>query len=205
MAPACGASTISPRRCRPGQFDGWLLFYRAVLGLAPDATWELPDPYGWSAAAPWRAATARSGFRSTSPTEATPRPRGSVSTFAGAGIHHIAFATDDIFAAAHAWQASGVPVLPMPANYYDDLAARFDLRPTCSRGCSSITCSMTAARPAAICNASPSRSRDRFFIEAVQRPRRLRRLRRGQRPGPHGRPKPNARARLDPSALAEVL
>jgi 4-hydroxyphenylpyruvate dioxygenase len=51
----------------------------------------------------------------------------SVSTFAGAGIHHIAFRTGDIFAAAAACRANGVKLLPIPANYYDDLAARYDM------------------------------------------------------------------------------
>jgi 4-hydroxyphenylpyruvate dioxygenase len=33
----------------------------------------------------------------------------------------------DIFATAERLQKGGVPVLGIPANYYDDLAARFDL------------------------------------------------------------------------------
>src|SRR4029077_11257930 len=37
---------------------------------------------------------------------------------------HVAFATDDIFAAARAARAAGAPIVQVPANYYDDLDAR---------------------------------------------------------------------------------
>ena len=39
----------------------------------------------------------------------------------------MAFSCADIFAAARAVRALGTPVLPGPANYYEDLAARLDL------------------------------------------------------------------------------
>jgi 4-hydroxyphenylpyruvate dioxygenase len=51
----------------------------------------------------------------------------SLTTFVGAGVNQIAFATDDIFAAAKAMAANGVKFLAIPGNYYDDLAARFQL------------------------------------------------------------------------------
>ena len=37
---------------------------------------------------------------------------------------HIAFATDDVIAAARAATAAGAPVLRVPENYYDDIDAR---------------------------------------------------------------------------------
>ena len=49
--------------------------------------------------------------------------------FFGAGVQHIAFATDDIFAAAQAIEAAGLELLPIPENYYDDLEARLGLEP----------------------------------------------------------------------------
>jgi 4-hydroxyphenylpyruvate dioxygenase len=45
----------------------------------------------------------------------------------GAGVQHIALATNDIFAAARQALANGLPILPVPPNYYDDLKARFAL------------------------------------------------------------------------------
>lgn len=47
----------------------------------------------------------------------------------GAAIQHVAFACADIFAAADALTANGFSPLPIPPNYYDDLAARFALEP----------------------------------------------------------------------------
>ncbi len=47
--------------------------------------------------------------------------------YMGAGVQHIAFATADVFAAAEAAQATGLEMLPISRNYYDDLEARFGL------------------------------------------------------------------------------
>lgn len=46
-----------------------------------------------------------------------------------ASVQHIALATDDIFATAEALATRGFAPLPIPRNYYADLAARFDLAP----------------------------------------------------------------------------
>lgn len=45
----------------------------------------------------------------------------------GAPFQHLAFATDDIFATARVLRSAGTPLLAVPANYYEDLAARFGL------------------------------------------------------------------------------
>jgi 4-hydroxyphenylpyruvate dioxygenase len=45
----------------------------------------------------------------------------------GSGVQHIALATSDIFATAKRLKASGVELLPIPENYYEDLEARTDL------------------------------------------------------------------------------
>jgi 4-hydroxyphenylpyruvate dioxygenase len=110
-----------------GQFDSWILFYRAVLGLEPEDIWMLPDPYGLvrSRAVASRDRSVRFPLSfSESHRTATAR---SVSTYAGAGVHHVAFATDDIFGAVARLRQAGVPLLPIPENYYDDLAVRFEL------------------------------------------------------------------------------
>jgi 4-hydroxyphenylpyruvate dioxygenase len=52
-----------------------------------------------------------------------------ISEYFGAGVQHIAFATDDIFASVAAMRAQGVRLLAIPENYYDDLEARFALDP----------------------------------------------------------------------------
>ncbi|MDX1820553.1 MAG: TIM barrel protein [Paracoccaceae bacterium] len=45
----------------------------------------------------------------------------------GAATQHIAFASEDIFATARILSDKGFAVLPIGANYYDDLDARYDL------------------------------------------------------------------------------
>jgi 4-hydroxyphenylpyruvate dioxygenase len=48
---------------------------------------------------------------------------------AQAELQHVAFGCDDALAAARAMHERGVPLLAIPGNYFDDLAARFDLDP----------------------------------------------------------------------------
>jgi 4-hydroxyphenylpyruvate dioxygenase len=45
----------------------------------------------------------------------------------GAGVQHIAFQTSGIFSAAKQASSNGLPLLPVPPNYYEDLRARFHL------------------------------------------------------------------------------
>lgn len=47
--------------------------------------------------------------------------------FFGSGVQQIALASDDIFATVDRLTANGVALLPIPENYYDDIAARVDL------------------------------------------------------------------------------
>jgi 4-hydroxyphenylpyruvate dioxygenase len=42
---------------------------------------------------------------------------------------YLALATDDVVSTARALRAAGAPLLRLPANYADDLEARFDLAP----------------------------------------------------------------------------
>jgi 4-hydroxyphenylpyruvate dioxygenase len=112
-----------------GQFDSWLLFYRAVLGLEPEDIWVLPDPYGLVRSRAMASRNRNLRFPlsfSESRNTATAR---SVSTFAGAGVHHIALSTDDIFSAVEKLQEAGLALLPIPENYYADLPTRFELAP----------------------------------------------------------------------------
>ena len=50
-----------------------------------------------------------------------------MSATAGAGVHHTAFATDRIEKTLTSLSKADAPMLPVPANYYDDLAARLGL------------------------------------------------------------------------------
>jgi 4-hydroxyphenylpyruvate dioxygenase len=101
-------------------FDEAALFYRSVLGLRPQESLELPDPYGL--------------LRS----KAMSAPDGAVRMVVniaqvGAGQHpwqHLALACDDVVAVARRLRAEHPDLLlPIPDNYYDDLEARYEVDP----------------------------------------------------------------------------
>ena len=110
-----------------GQSHGWVLFFKAAFGFTVDTTLVLPDPYGLVRS---RALHSPDGSirlpLNISQSSGTATAR-SVSTYSGAGVQHIALSTTDIFATAAELQRRGAAVLPIPANYYDDLAAKYGL------------------------------------------------------------------------------
>ncbi|MEV0171488.1 TIM barrel protein [Streptomyces sp. NPDC050803] len=98
-------------------FDEATLFHRSVLGLHAQESVDVADPYGL--------------LRSRAVTNADGSVRIVLTVGAAPGddtVHaqHLALATDDVVAAARRFRAAGGRLLPIPANYYDDLAARFD-------------------------------------------------------------------------------
>lgn len=110
-----------------GQFDSWVLFFKAAFGFEADATFVLPDPHGLvrSKAVQSPDGSVRLPLNiSQSRNTATAR---SVSAYSGVGVQHIALATGDIVGTVAALRARGARFLPIPANYYEDLAAKFGL------------------------------------------------------------------------------
>lgn len=109
----------------PEIIEGFSLFYRAVLGLAPETAWELPDPFGIVRSRAW--VSEGGGVRlALNISESTRTGTGRfVSALAGAGVHHVAFAVAD--AAARVAALPEAPLLDIPENYYEDLGARFGL------------------------------------------------------------------------------
>jgi 4-hydroxyphenylpyruvate dioxygenase len=110
-----------------GQQGTWVLFYRAVLGLEPKASTLMIDPYGVikSRALESDNQALRVALNvSERPNTTVGR---SLGHFGGAGVHHIAIAVDDVVATVQALRERGAPMLKIPANYYDDLAAKIDV------------------------------------------------------------------------------
>ncbi|NBQ73884.1 MAG: sugar phosphate isomerase/epimerase and 4-hydroxyphenylpyruvate domain-containing protein [Acetobacteraceae bacterium] len=111
----------------PGMMDSFTLFYRALFGLESEALWELPDPFGLVRS---RAMVSPDGSLRLplNVSESTRTGTGSfVSALAGAGVHHICFAAPDAQAVLRKTYVSQTPLLELPENYYEDLAARFGL------------------------------------------------------------------------------
>jgi 4-hydroxyphenylpyruvate dioxygenase len=97
-------------------FDEAGLFYRSVLDLAPSESSELAAPDGLVRSRAYAAGDVRVVLN--------------VPALAGqqrAELQHVAFACEDALATARAMRERGVPLLPVPDNYYDDLAARMDV------------------------------------------------------------------------------
>ncbi|WP_380169879.1 TIM barrel protein [Kineococcus sp. DHX-1] len=102
-------------------FDAAGLFLTAVLGLEAGELSEVPAPDGLVRSRPHT--SPRSPVRialNVGPTSATLRGR----PLTGG---HVAFATNDLVAVVDGFLAAGGRALPVPGNYHDDLAARFDL------------------------------------------------------------------------------
>jgi 4-hydroxyphenylpyruvate dioxygenase len=153
----------------PGRIDNFVLFWRGVFGLVPQSQQETADPYGLVRS---RALVSPGGkFRlalNTSESRGTATSR-FVSGFAGAGVHHVAFATADIETAAAALEALGAPTLPMPENYYDDLSARWGLDDAALAGLQLRNLLYDRDENGAFWHLYTDAFHDRFFFEVVQR------------------------------------
>ncbi|GAA2384125.1 TIM barrel protein [Streptomyces coeruleofuscus] len=98
-------------------FDEAALFHRGVLGLHAQESVDVADPYGLLRS---RAVTNADGSVRIALTV------GPAPTDDTVHAQHIALATDDVVASARRLRDAGGALLPVPANYYDDLAARFE-------------------------------------------------------------------------------
>ena len=98
-------------------FDEAALFHRGVLGLHAQESVDVADPYGLMRS---RAVTTPDGSVRIALTV------GAAPTDDTVHAQHIALATDDVVAAARRFREAGGSLLPVPANYHDDLAARFE-------------------------------------------------------------------------------
>jgi 3-dehydroshikimate dehydratase len=103
-------------------FHESVLFYRSLLGLVPRDSQELASPNGLI-----RSQALTGG----SPAE-TVRLVLNVPVLGGGRsgsrpLQHVAIRSADIAETARAVSAAGLPVLPVPGNYYEDLAARLGL------------------------------------------------------------------------------
>jgi 4-hydroxyphenylpyruvate dioxygenase len=105
----------------------WLLFYTSLLDVRKTPQVDITDPGGIVRSQVVE--TADGALRIAMNGSQSQRTQSSrfLNEYFGAGVQHIAFATDDIVATADRFKANGIDVLPIPENYYDDLEARVDL------------------------------------------------------------------------------
>ena len=111
----------------PGSMDRFVLFYRTLFGLIPEPTIEFADRFGLIRSRTMKSANGKIRIPlniSESPATETAK---FVSQSAGPGVHHVAFATPNIVTTLEKAHAAGLAAVPIPSNYYEDLAARFGL------------------------------------------------------------------------------
>ncbi|HQT63876.1 MAG: 3-keto-5-aminohexanoate cleavage protein [Acidocella sp. 20-57-95] len=111
----------------PGSMDRFVLFYRTLFGLTADPTIEFADRFGLIRSRTMKSENGEVRIAlniSESPATETAR---FVAQGSGPGVHHVAFATNDILQATAQARDAGLKPVPIPANYYEDLAARFGL------------------------------------------------------------------------------
>lgn len=107
------------------EFLSWQLYWRALFGLEGRAAQDVIDPSGLVQS---QALESPDGaFRLTLNASDARETLSSrfLAQGMGGGFQHVALASDDILATADAVRARGAAMLDIPANYYDDLVARF--------------------------------------------------------------------------------
>ena len=152
-----------------GRMASHVLFWRALFGLIPQPQLDTADPYGLVHS---RALVSVDGrlriVLNASEGRGTLTGR-FVSAYAGAGVHHIALATPDILRTVQDFEVRHAPLLPMPANYYEDLSARWPLDDAALRELQSRGLLYDRDDAGEFRHLYTEAFHDRFFFEAVQR------------------------------------
>jgi 4-hydroxyphenylpyruvate dioxygenase len=153
------------------QFDTWILFAKAVLGLQRGESLELADPFGLIRSS--GVANAERSVRMVLNVSLSQRTRTarqvSATGRSGGGVQHIALGTHDIFATMEKLRSNGVRFVPISANYYDDLLARLDLDEATVRRMQSLDVLYDRSPTGEFLHAYAQPFADRFFFEIVQR------------------------------------
>ncbi|MEA3251794.1 MAG: TIM barrel protein [Pseudomonadota bacterium] len=152
----------------PTQQLGWLLFYRSVFGFAAGSEHEIADPRGMmisqTVTSPEGSIRLPLNVSSASDTQS-----GRFLSAHQGGVQQIAFATGEIFATVDAMRARGLPMLGIPANYYDDLAARFELDDSLLEAMRTRNILYDRNDDGEFFHAYTETFMDRFFFEVVER------------------------------------
>ena len=152
-----------------GQLGSWVLFYRALLGLEPTLDTVLHDPYGIIRSRALEAPNKRVRYVLNVSDRAGTAVGRSVGQFGGAGIQHIAIEVDDVVGAVRRLRAGGMPMLPIPVNYYDDLGAKYGLDQALLDDWGALGVMMERSGEGEILHAYSTPFDNRFFFEIIER------------------------------------
>jgi 4-hydroxyphenylpyruvate dioxygenase len=106
----------------PDQLNQEVSFFRTLFGLVPGAREEFMDPHGRLRSLALRPTRGdlRIVLNVTEASDLASHPL---------GVTQVAFRCDDVAASVNRLRSRGVSFMPVPDNYYVDLAARFRLPP----------------------------------------------------------------------------
>ena len=127
--PLLGAFDHVAQTMQYEEFLSGLLFYFGLFDFKKTPQVEIADPMGLVQSQAVENPDRSVRFTLNGSLAAQSLTSRFIQNYFGAGVQHIAFSTPDVFAAAEAAAAKGLPVLEIPANYYDDLEARWGLEP----------------------------------------------------------------------------
>ena len=111
------------------EFLSWLLYYVVLFNVAKTPQIEIADTLGLVQSQAVESPDRALRITLNGSMGAQTLSARFLQHYMGAGVQHLAFATADIFAAAEAARANGLPTLEIPHNYYDDIEAKFGLTP----------------------------------------------------------------------------
>jgi len=151
------------------QIDTWVLFYRAVLGLLPGDSLELSDPYGLIRSCGFASVDRRVRVVLNVSLSRSTQTARTISTMAGASVHHVAFSCADIFDTVAKLRANGVRFVPISPNYYDDLPTRFEMDSTLVERLRRLGILYDRTPDGEYLHIYTESFADRFFFEIVQR------------------------------------
>lgn len=112
---------------RYDEMQSWLTYYLSTFEMEKADVVDVADPQGVVLSQALSSPEGEVRLNLNGAGESQTFAGSFLSKAVGAGVQHIAFATDDIFETSTLLAAAGFDRLPIPANYYDDLEHRFDL------------------------------------------------------------------------------
>lgn len=112
------------------EFLSWLLYYVVLLNVSKTPQIEIADTLGLVQSQAVESPDHSLRITLNGSMGAQTLSARFLQHYMGAGVQHLAFATSDIFAAAEAATANGLPTLEIPLNYYDDIEAKYGLAPS---------------------------------------------------------------------------
>lgn len=151
------------------RFDSFVLFYRTVFGMQAEALHEIADPYGLVRSRAMVSADGRVRIPLNVSDSGLTTTGRCVQAHAGAGVHHIAFRSTGIEGTVQAIDRRRAGMLPVPANYYDDVAARLALDDTLLARLQRLGMLYDRDAHGDFLHAYTAPFQQRFFFEIVQR------------------------------------